>query len=262
MSIVTFTTDFGSADGYVGAMKGVVLSRSRGATLVDICHDVPPHDVAAGAFALSQAAGHFPPGTIHVAVVDPGVGGPRADVVVVAKNHIFVGPDNGLLTLAAPKPDAVFAIEAAGFRRPVVSPTFHGRDVFAPAAGMLAAGAPPEDAGRLLPGLAPLPAVAPASAATAAKVLHVDRYGNVITSLSPSALPRGHAELKLMLGEGELQQTVQVPLKKTYSDVEPGTAVLYVGSAGLVELAVRNGSAARLFNVGRGTVVHIEAFTA
>src|SRR5687767_15909330 len=131
MSIVTFTTDFGNADGYVGAMKGVVLSRSRGATLVDICHDIPPHDVAAGAFTLAQAASLFPPGTIHVAVVDPGVGGSRADLLIEAGGAYFVGPDNGLLDLAAPHPRRAFRIEAADFRREPVSPTFHGRDVFA-----------------------------------------------------------------------------------------------------------------------------------
>src|SRR5687768_8054033 len=102
MAVVTFTTDFGRSDGYAGAMKGVVLSMAPGAVLVDITHDVPARDVQAGAFALAQAAPLFPPGTIHVAVVDPGVGGARADVVVAASGSFFVGPDNGLLALAAP----------------------------------------------------------------------------------------------------------------------------------------------------------------
>lgn len=262
MSIVTFTTDFGWADGYVGAMKGVVLARSRGCTLVDICHEVPAHDVAAGAFALAQAAPYFPPGTIHVAVVDPGVGGARADVIVVAKNHIFVGPDNGLISLAAPKPDAVFAIEAPSFRRPTVSPTFHGRDVLAATAGLLAAGALPEEAGRLLPGLTPLPGSAPPPPGPSGKILHVDRYGNLITSLGASDLPRGRSEVTLRLGEGPEAQSLRVPVKRIYADVEPGAPLLYVGSSGMLELAVRDGSAAACFNLLRGSHVNIEALPA
>ncbi len=135
MPIVTFTTDFGAHDGYVGALKGVVLSIAPQATLVDIAHGVPARDVAAGAVALAQAAPLFPPGTIHVAVVDPGVGGARADLVVAAGDSFFVGPDNGVLSLAARGPRQIYRIEAPAFRREPVSPTFHGRDVFAPAAG-------------------------------------------------------------------------------------------------------------------------------
>src|SRR5438128_5699715 len=131
MTVVTFTTDFGSSDGYAGAMKGVVLSLAPDAALVDISHDVPAHDVQAGAFALAQAAPLFPPGTIHVAVVDPGVGGARADLVVAAGGSFFIGPDNGLLTLAAPAPRRAWRIENPSYRREPVSPTFHGRDVFA-----------------------------------------------------------------------------------------------------------------------------------
>ena len=135
MPIVTFTTDFGAGDGYAGAMKGVVLSLAPAAQLVDITHGVPPMDVAAGAVALAQAAPLFPPGTIHVAVVDPGVGGERADILIEAGGSLFIGPDNGVLSLAARPPRRVYRIESSMFRRDPVSPTFHGRDVFAPTAG-------------------------------------------------------------------------------------------------------------------------------
>ena len=141
MPIVTFTTDFGAGDGYAGAMKGIVLSMAPQAQLVDITHGVPAQDVAAGAVALAQAAPLFPPGTIHIAVVDPGVGGERADILVEAGGSLFVGPDNGVLSLAARPPRRIYRIEASAFRREPVSPTFHGRDVFAPTAGRLAAGA-------------------------------------------------------------------------------------------------------------------------
>src|SRR6185295_16030871 len=147
MPIVTFTTDFGVGDGYAGAMKGVVLSIAPSAQLVDITHGVPPMDVAAGAVALAQAASLFPPGTIHIAVVDPGVGGSRADLLIESGGSLFVGPDNGVLSLAARPPRKIWRIEASSFRREPVSPTFHGRDVFAPTAGRLAAGARPSDAG-------------------------------------------------------------------------------------------------------------------
>src|SRR5438046_2038370 len=131
MTVVTFTTDFGTRDGYVGAMKGVVLGLCPDAQLVDITHEVPAFDVAAGAFALAQAGPWFPAGTIHVAVIDPGVGHARAEIVVEAGGKVFVGPDNGVLSLAARGPRVAHRITAVPFRREPVSPTFHGRDVFA-----------------------------------------------------------------------------------------------------------------------------------
>jgi len=253
MSIVTFTTDFGGSDGYVGAMKGVVVSRSRGCNLVDICHNIPRHDVAAGAFALAQAAPYFPPGTIHVVVVDPGVGGSRASVIAVAKNQIFVGPDNGVLCLAAVRPDAVFEIEAPSFRREPVSPTFHGRDVFAAAAGLLAAGAPPEEAGRSLAGLMPL-AVATPEPEGSLSVLHVDHFGNVITSLKAAKVLNNTKQLKI--------NGSSFTWGRTYSDVSPGALVAYVGSSGFVELAVREGSAVDALGVVRNKAIAWEAVTA
>src|SRR5262245_33229068 len=128
-------------------MKGVVLSLAPQTQIVDITHGVPAQDVPAGAVALAQAASLFPPGTIHVAVVDPGVGGERADILVEAGGSLFIGPDNGVLSLAARPPRRIYRIEASAFRRDPVSPTFHGRDVFAPTAGRLAAGAHASDAG-------------------------------------------------------------------------------------------------------------------
>lgn len=250
MSIVTFTTDFGGSDGYVGAMKGVVVSRSRGCNLVDICHNIPKHDVAAGAFALAQAAPYFPPGTIHVVVVDPGVGGSRAAVIAVAKNQLFVGPDNGVLGLAAVRPDAVFAIEAPAFRREPVSPTFHGRDVFAAAAGLLAAGAPPEEAGRSLAELAPL-APEKADPEGVLSVLHVDHFGNVITSLKAGKVG-GNTKQLLVNGS-------TFTWGKTYCDVPLGAQVAYAGSSGFVELAVRQGAAAESLGMIRNQALSWEA---
>jgi S-adenosylmethionine hydrolase len=251
MAVVTFTTDFGTRDGYAAAMKGVVLSLAPSAVLVDITHEIPARDVGTGAFTLAQAAPYYPPGTIHVAVVDPGVGGPRADLVVAAGGSYFVGPDNGLLSLAAPAPRQAWRIENPAFRRPEVSPTFHGRDVFAPAAARLAAGAAPEEAGPAVAEIASL-AVAKSGTLTdgaAGEVLHVDSFGNLVTSFEAKAAPTGSWELEL---DG---RRFAVSTGRTFSDVAPGELLLYAGSGGRLEIAVRDGSAAGRLGAGWGAPV-------
>ncbi|HEY0705785.1 MAG TPA: SAM-dependent chlorinase/fluorinase [Polyangia bacterium] len=250
--VVTFTTDFGTADGYVGAMKGVVLSLAPDAILVDITHEVSPYDVAGGAFALAQAAPLFPAGSIHIAVVDPQVGGARAAIVVEAAGAYFVGPDNGVLSLAATGPRVAHQIAAPGFRREPVSPTFHGRDIFAPCAGKLASGAVPRDAGPLLPAIADL-ALPDRDDPRVATVLHVDRFGNLVTSLSGDVLEPGGWRI----GVPGTSTAFAVPAARTYADVELGALLAYVGSSGLVELAVREGSAAKKTGLGRGSVIRL-----
>jgi S-adenosylmethionine hydrolase len=248
MAVVTFTTDFGRADGYAGAMKGVVLSLAPDAVLVDISHDIPARDVAAGALTLAQAASCFPRGSIHVAVVDPGVGGTRAEVVVAAGGAYFVGPDNGLLALAAPPPRRAWRIESAAFRREPASPTFHGRDVFAPAAGRLAAGWPAEQAGAPLDDIAPAPvaASAPLGDDVDAQVIHVDGFGNLVTSRGAGVALPGRWRLEHDGGALELTGG------RTFSDVAVGEPVLYLGSGGQIEIAVRDGSAAAVTGLARG----------
>jgi S-adenosyl-L-methionine hydrolase (adenosine-forming) len=258
MSIVTFTTDFGTVDGYVGAMKGVVLSLAQDATTVDITHDIPRHDIAAGAFALAQAAPLFPAGTVHLAVVDPGVGSQRADIVVEAGGSYFVGPDNGLLALAARGPRVAHRIERSEFRREPVSPTFHGRDVFARTAGLLARGTHARDAGPLLPAIQELVPAAEGEPTTddgaAAAVVHVDSFGNLITSLTGDFLAPG-SWMVLVLPGG---RSLSLPAGETYADVQRGELVAYVGSAGLVEIAVREGSATRVTGLDRGARLRLE----
>ena len=257
MSIVTFTSDFGTADGYVGAMKGVVLTAAPGTKLVDITHEVRRHDVAAGAFALAQAAPFFPGGSIHVAVVDPGVGTSRAAVLVETENAFFVGPDNGLFALVAPTPRAVYAITEPGFRRPGESATFHGRDVFAQTAGRLAQGVPARQAGVRLEALAPLPEAVgdPHTAPEQARVIHVDAFGNLITSRPGSRLDFGDWMLTFFHGPDAPSPPMAVRAARTYGEVGPGELVVYVGSAGLVEIAVRDGSAAERLGLARGAVL-------
>jgi S-adenosylmethionine hydrolase len=248
MAVVTFTTDFGRADGYSGAMKGVVLSLAPDALLVDITHDIPARDVAAGALTLASAARWFPAGTIHLAVVDPGVGGTRAEVVVAAGGAYFVGPDNGLLALAATPPRRVWRIENAAFRREPVSPTFHGRDVFAPTAGRLAAGWSADDAGPPLADIAPapVPASAPLTDDAQGEVIHVDGFGNLVTSLTAGGPVSGTWRLDLGARSHDLIGG------RSYSDVPPGSLVLYAGSGGQIEIAARDGRAAEVCGATRG----------
>jgi len=249
---VTLTSDFGTRDGYVGAMKGVILSIAPDARIVDITHELPRHDVAAAAFALAQAAPYFPAGTIHVAVVDPGVGGGRAAVIIDGGEQLFIGPDNGLFSLVAPAPARVHAITAPGFRRDQVAATFHGRDLFAVAAGQLAAGARVEEAGPAvgLTGVLALARHGPTPSGRWATVVHVDVFGNLITDAGAEDLP---AAVRFRVGGILIER-----LSTTFESVGRGELVAYIGSGNTVEIAVREGDAARVLGVGRGAVVAIE----
>lgn len=239
--MITLTTDFGIADGFVGAMKGVIARLAPGAAVVDLAHGLPRHDVAHAAWVLYTAAREFPAGTIHVCVVDPGVGGARADVIVAADGHLFVAPDNGVLAYVAERPEGVWAITSTAFRFPHAAPTFHGRDVFAAAAAALASGLPPEAAGpaTCLAGALPWRVRARDDRGV---IVHVDHYGNLVTNLPPPVRA-------VRVGDAV------VAVVRTYEDVALGAALAYVGSAGTVELAVREGSAAARFGVGRGEPV-------
>jgi S-adenosylmethionine hydrolase len=246
--LVTLTTDFGTADGYVGAMKGVIARLAPEATVVDLAHDIPRHDVAHAAWVLATSAFEFPAGTIHVVVVDPGVGGARVEVIVAARGHLFVGPDNGVLAYAGAGADAVHAITSTAFRQPDPSPTFHARDVFAPAAAALAQGLPPSAAGpaTCLAGALPWPAEA---APGQGVIVHVDVYGNLISNLRAGT----GAPTRVALGEGALSH--DLPLRRTYEDVTDGGLVAYVGSAGTIEVAMRGGSAADALQLARGVPI-------
>jgi S-adenosyl-L-methionine hydrolase (adenosine-forming) len=247
--IVTLTTDFGTADGYVGAMKGVLARLAPDAVVVDLAHDVPRHDVAHAAWVIATSAWEFPVGTIHVVVVDPGVGGDRLELVVSARGHDFVGPDNGVFAYVGAQAETTHAITSTAFRLPAeaTSATFHGRDIFAPAAAALANGLPASAAGPATCAAGRLP-WAPEAIGARGAVVHVDVYGNLITNLGRDALgARGVARIN-----GR-----EVPLRRTYADVPEGALVAYVGSAGTVEIAVRGGSGARALESGRGSVVEL-----
>jgi S-adenosylmethionine hydrolase len=242
MPIITLTTDFGTRDGYVGAMKGVLARLAPSATIVDVAHEIPRHDIAHGAWVLATASREFPPGTIHVAVVDPGVGGERAEVVARIADQLYVGPDNGLFAQLPPASEA-WRITAPAFRRVDASATFHGRDVFAVAAARLACGEAPERAGPATRLTGRLPWDAPG--AGRGHVVHVDHYGNLISDLVP-----GEARRIRFAGR-------ELAIARTYEAVAIGEPVAYVGSAGTIEIAIRDGRADDAFAARRGLPVEL-----
>ncbi|MGZ8379204.1 MAG: SAM hydrolase/SAM-dependent halogenase family protein [Gemmatirosa sp.] len=241
--IVTLLTDFGTADGYVAEMKGVLLTHAPETTLVDVSHEIPAHDVESARLALARYWRRFPRGTVHAVVVDPGVGGARAALAVESDGRFLVGPDNGVLSPA---------LLAAGARivalpiPPRAAHTFHGRDVFAPAAARLATGMPLYDLGepvedpvvRRTPEARRLP-----DGGIEGRVIAIDRFGNAITNL-------------LTLGGGAIEVDGHaLPLRRVYEDVASGAPLALVGSNGLVEIAVRDGSAAAHLGLARGARV-------
>ena len=255
--IITLTTDFGGRDAYVGIMKGVVLGICPAARLVDLTHEVPPQAVRLGALLLRSAVEYFPAGTVHLAVVDPGVGGARQPVLVVTERALLVGPDNGLLAPAAEilGVRAVHRLEREAFFRQPISQTFHGRDIFAPVAAHLAGGTAPDAFGSELAGLQPLDLPAPVVEAGAVhgEVIHVDRFGNLITNIPAGALA-GFRARSLSVRISAMTVT---PFAPTYAAVPSGACVALIGSWGLLEVAVRDGNAAEQLRAGLATRVSV-----
>ena len=241
--VITLLTDFGTADGYVGEMKGVLLASVPEATLVDITHEIPAQDVEAARLTLARVWRRFPPGTVHLVVVDPGVGTDRAALAVASDERFLVGPDNGVLSPALLIAGArVVALETPAN----ASATFHGRDVFAPAAARLASGVAIETLGS--PGAQPRIRRTPeprrtGDGALLGEVISIDRFGNAITNL-------------VGLRPGTVEAAgLSLTLRRTYGEAPIGAPVAIVGSSGLIELAVRDGSAARALRLTRGTAV-------
>lgn len=241
-AIITLTTDFGTIDGFVGAMKGVILSRAPDALIIDITHDIPAQSIRYGARALKEAASEFPSGTIHVAVVDPGVGSARRPLLLRSTDQLFVGPDNGVLSLAARAADRGWILDRPKLHRAQVSKTFHGRDIFASVAGHLAAGLDPEDCGSPAESWLRLTEPEPLQRPTEiiGKVVHVDRFGNLITNIA-NRLVGDPAGWEVTLNGRSLGR-----IHSTFSDVEPGEWVAYHGSSDTLEIAIRDGSAAEV----------------
>jgi S-adenosylmethionine hydrolase len=243
--LVTLLTDFGTADSYVGELKGVLLSLAPGAVVVDVSHHVPPGDVAAASYVLGRVWRTFPAGTVHLAVVDPGVGTRRRALAAEAAGHRFVAPDNGLLS-------DVFAVaEARVVSVPIpaaASRTFHGRDVFAPAAARLASGVSLAEVGTPVSDLVHLPPrkLFREGSDLVGQVVYVDGFGTLVTNL-----PGGEVAAGAMVRLG----AYTVALQATFADVPPGETVAFVGSGGTVEIAVRGGRADVVLGLSRGVEV-------
>jgi S-adenosylmethionine hydrolase len=256
-SIITLLTDFGTADVFVGIMKGVILGIAPQVHLVDLTHEVPPQAVAVAAFFLESAWREFPPGTIHLVVVDPGVGSSRRALAAEGPRGRFVAPDNGVLTplFEAGEAMALHALARSEFFRQPVSRTFHGRDIFAPVAGHLANGVslaalgpPVTDPVRLaLPRAKPLP-----EGGMVGQVLHVDRFGNLITNLPEPLFAAGVGVPVVAVGGRRIEG-----LADSYAAVAPGRPGAIVGNAGTLEIFLPGGSAAAALGVWSGAAVTV-----
>lgn len=261
--IVTLLTDFGTVDYFVGAMKGALLNVNPAAQIIDITHEIQPHDIEAGAFTLLASFEAFPPGTIHVAVVDPGVGSSRRPIIVNGGGHVFVGPDNGVLGYVYERLESsrVFHVTNEKYFRGDVSATFHGRDVFAPVAGALSRGVEPAELGREVTDFVRLAFAAPerrADGVLVGTVIHVDRFGNCITNISPRDFDAAKISggVCLLAGGKEVRA-----FRRFFADESDATGDPFAiwGSAGLLEIAVFRDSAACALGVGRGARVEIHS---
>lgn len=252
MRIITLLTDFGISDNYVGIMKGVILGINPHAVIVDITHNVPPQDVWTAAYLLSTAHPYFPAGTIHVAVVDPGVGTSRRAIAVETERAFFVAPDNGLLTpiLKEEGVRKIVALTEPRYWLPSPSATFHGRDIFAPVAAHISCGTPLEEMGAPVndPVLLdwPYPHKSP-DGSIVGHVLHIDRFGNLITDIRRQDLS---GDVVVEVAGCRIRG-----LKRTFAEVEPGEPLAYIGSTGRLEIAIRQGNAAQTFGIRRGNEI-------
>jgi S-adenosylmethionine hydrolase len=263
--IITLLTDFGAHDAYVSSMKGVILGLCRDAVIVDISHEVHKFDVRHGAFLLHQAVPYFPKGTIHTVVVDPGVGTERRRIIVEGTHSLFVGPDNGVFALAIQREGFVKAVEITEkkFMLPNPSPTFDGRDIFAPVSAHLACGVKVEEFGPIISSLATPPYSRPTiqKDKIVGEVLAIDDFGNVITNIPYRLL---HA---FKAGEGALfRVTVNatsktMKLSRTYGNVPIGTSVLVVGSSNFLEVSINQGSSNNLFQADAGSKIELAPIT-
>lgn len=255
--VITLLTDFGLDDAYVGIMKGVMLRIDPTARLVDLTHAVPPQRIVVGALILRSAVGYFPDGTVHLAVVDPGVGSARRPIMIETGRGLLVGPDNGILYPAAAAlggGTARLLADERFFVHPI-SPTFHGRDIFAPVAAHLARGTDPAEIGPPLDSIVELSLPAPGCMGSilTGEVVHVDHFGNLITNITADLLSRFPVQQLSV----SINETPIGTLLTTYSGVSEGAPIALIGSWGLLELAIRNGNAAEKFAAGPGTPVTV-----
>ena len=261
-AIITLTTDFGLSDHFVGTMKGVILDLAPNAEIIDISHSVQPFDILDGSLTISQAYSYFPSGTVHVVIVDPGVGSARRPVILVGDRHYFVAPDNGVLSMVYDREERFSVRHAANdhYYLPEQSNTFHGRDIFAPLAAYLAKGIDPDRLGPEIKDFVRMGAPRPKSVdARTLKgiVLKVDRFGNLITNITPKDAPQLFAAkppaFKIAIGT----KTPVTRMCSNYAEGAPGEVFGILGSMGFLEVATNRGSANQLLGAGKGSEVNV-----
>lgn len=261
MTQIALLTDFGHRDHYVGLMRSIIAHRAPSTPIIDLCHEAPAQDLASGAYLLYSAAPYLPTGSIIVAVIDPGVGTSRRPIAVQSQGYTFILPDNGLLSLWLSKHPAQAAVllDNPAHQRHPISATFHGRDIFAPAAGALAAGFTLSQLGSAISTSSLIidPALTLATPTPArqliAGILHIDHFGNLITNAHIEQLDALGPAQQLNIWLNELR----IPLKQTFGQVSPGQPVAYIGSFGHLEIAIRDGDAARAFGVDKRATLTI-----
>ncbi|MGW8194463.1 MAG: SAM hydrolase/SAM-dependent halogenase family protein [Desulforhopalus sp.] len=258
--IITLTTDFGLDDEYVGVMKGVILRHCPDIRMVDICHNVPPQDILTASHLLFRSFPYFPPSTVHLVVVDPGVGSKRAILAMSAGEHLFVGPDNGVFTpiLAQYRPLSVHRVSQSALFLHPVSDTFHGRDIMAPVAAHLATGLTIDRVGPAVTTedcvVAPIPSPEHAEGELQGIVTHIDRFGNLATNITRRAVENFAAGGAVAIRIGN---TVIRDFSASYAGLQPGTCMALFDSQNCLEIAVNQDSAARTLNIAAGAKVVI-----
>lgn len=255
-NIVTITTDFGVRDHFVGAMKGVILTINPEANLLDISHDVASYSVVDGAFTIAQAYPYFPPETVHLVVVDPGVGGERRPILVQAGRHCFVGPDNGVFSFIYEREERVTVrhITASHYFLQPVSRTFHGRDVFSPIAAWLTKGIDPSNFGEPITDYARLARLNPTMESEHRAhgiVLKADKFGNLITNFSIAHFPQ-FVQPETPVFQLEIKGQQLTRLRKTYAEGAPGETFAIVGSSGYLEIVSNGAAASQALKAGSG----------
>lgn len=259
MAVITLTTDFGNDDPYVAAMKGVTLDLNPDVTIVDICHNIKPQNIAQAAYILSTTYHYFPRGTVHIAVVDPGVGTERQAVLLITHKAFFLGPDNGVLSYIVE--ESLPEIEAIALTNPrfwlsPLSNTFHGRDIFAPVAAHLSLGVSPYEFGDLIPSITAITIPHPQigeDGVLIGRVIHIDRFGNLISDIKREDLPKGRIFI-------EVGRHIIDDLSSSYEEEEEEEALLaIIGSDERIEVSLRNGSAARFLRANIGDEVKVGA---
>lgn len=263
-SPIALLTDFGHRDHYVGVVKGVIATIAPDAPVIDITHGIPPQSVTAGAVALAQSCEYFPPSTVFLAIVDPGVGTSRAGIALETKNGArFVGPDNGLMSLAAPRDSIKQAVRltSSRYQLPIMSSTFHGRDLFAPAAAHIWRGIPLTNFGPRIKSFEQLELPRPTESGSTLKgeVIYVDTYGNLVTNLDRQTVSRFAASFPDKTVSVKIKRGAAIKLFDTYALAPKGAPLATFGSFNLLEIAVRDGNAAHHFDAGPAAAVILAA---